>query len=383
MGARRRSYHTIFAVVSLAAASACGVLPSADIGNVELAATASLQAAAPPLLIPKTENARWDDLTSPGRVISGFETIMDCGRGLNQTNPVVPIIQNYTAKLTDSTGRATTPEMVGWEALNDSGFLRFTSIQFTGNGQSQVFHCQLMSPTYEQWASAHPGFIGPNQGTLYNPNGIAIILAQRTNVTYTYANRYEADIEGKGKVPVIALQFTYQLTPTLPNVRAAALGVGSAKAILDSDSGKWTFIDFQYTDPDLTYDSKPVGVAQIDPLPVASVAAPPVSPPTPAAPTPVVPIEPSPVVNSSTAGGVPCAGHLRTLGPASSGDEIFVMVPKGATSIHMQSAHGHFTACSWRNPASCFTSGAPFDDIEVVKNLDEAPISDIVCQGLH
>jgi hypothetical protein len=112
------------------------------------------------------------------------------------------------------------------------------------NGTYNVFACAVVADTVRQYLS-------PNQAGADLHNGIYLNFARRTFTAWTYRNRYETQIPGRGTVKVFAGTLTYRMDVSIPIGSYNGDGSASIKAMLNPDKGTWEISDFELHDPQL------------------------------------------------------------------------------------------------------------------------------------
>ncbi len=95
--------------------------------------------------------------------------------------------------------------------------------------------------------------------------GTTVALAHRASPSWTYANSYDADVPGKGRVKMFAGSYSYTMQPNVPWVSFSGSGTATMKMYLDPDNGKWTMLEAKYADP---------GIVLVNGAPVAAPSAP-------------------------------------------------------------------------------------------------------------
>ena len=113
-----------------------------------------------------------------------------------------------------------------------------------GTAQDVSWYCTYVD---DRFARAHSV-----EGVTDFHNGVDLVAGRRELVGWTYANTYETDFPGKGKVKVFAGTFTYTIKPLMPDLSFKEDGKASIKMFLDPDTGQWTIISFDIGDPSLT-----------------------------------------------------------------------------------------------------------------------------------
>jgi hypothetical protein len=139
-------------------------------------------------------------------------------------------------------------------ALVRSGIYRFETytIQYPNrttndNGTENVFVCVIVADAMKQYLL--PGDAGRDIH-----GGITLAFARRSFNAWTYENRYETDIPGRGKVKMFAGTLDYKMAVALPIGSYNGDGVGTVKAMLNPDTGKWEVTSFGLQDPPLTFN---------------------------------------------------------------------------------------------------------------------------------
>jgi hypothetical protein len=122
----------------------------------------------------------------------------------------------------------------GW--LLQSGWIQTSthSLSFMGNGgvQSESFVCHLVTKVRLR-------FLQGAMDDMDIHHGLTIPLFMRACTRWTYANAYEVETPGKGKVKVFAGTFDFRLMPLVPGITTQGGGTYSVKMLLDPDTGKW------------------------------------------------------------------------------------------------------------------------------------------------
>lgn len=91
-------------------------------------------------------------------------------------------------------------------------------------------------------------YLPPNQATNVH-NGLDIPIGRRVLTKWTFRNRYDTPIPGKGNVKVFAGTFTYRIHPLVPIVAFPGEGTATVKLYFDPDDGRWTIDNWQMKDP--------------------------------------------------------------------------------------------------------------------------------------
>jgi len=223
-----------------------------------------------PTLIVNTGDQGWMYLAN-ARQRGGFvDTGHFCSVGDILSARIAPAIKNYSGSLRDSGNAALSSEKVGLEILHDAKLLKYRTARIDiGNPdvpEPYIYYCQAFSDTSADWAAKHAKIVTKFNGLP------GIEFAHRSDLQTQFQNRYEMDIPAKGKVPIVALEFTYKLTPTMTGLTSLVdgQGTGKAKAYLDSDSGKWIFIELTFQDPDLAYASGPSSPLNVEPASIGA-----------------------------------------------------------------------------------------------------------------
>ncbi|TKB72426.1 MAG: hypothetical protein E8D46_13845 [Nitrospira sp.] len=91
-------------------------------------------------------------------------------------------------------------------------------------------------------------------------DGLDIPIGQRILAKWTFRNRYDTPIPGKGKVKVFAGTFTYRIEPIDPFVAFPGEGTATVKLYLDPDNGRWTVDNWEMQDPGINLLTNPLPV---------------------------------------------------------------------------------------------------------------------------
>jgi hypothetical protein len=120
--------------------------------------------------------------------------------------------------------------------------IHYTQVLFPGYGNFNLFICPVVMDAALQYMPA-----GQRPATVHE--GLDIPLLQRKFVAWTYRNRYDTDVPGRGIVKVFAGTFNYTFTSSIPGVILYGYGTASVKVMLNPDTGKWENAGLTYTDP--------------------------------------------------------------------------------------------------------------------------------------
>ncbi|MEA3030092.1 MAG: hypothetical protein QOG13_1417 [Sphingomonadales bacterium] len=250
------------------------IMSSCSAGQGQIAAVknmiaTSAQLSSPSLLILNTGDEGWVALTR-ARQRGGFLDAPGCSVGENQIAPILPEIRGYSGTLRVNNLVGLSSAEVGFRILYDNELFKFRTAHLdTGNPdipQPRVYHCQALSNSASNWVSQHADISTNADG---HP---AIVFGRRSDLQFQFENRYETELPGRGRVPVVALQFTYKFTPTLSGLTTSgqSRGTGRAKALLDGDTGQWTFVELVFQDPDVTYQANLTTVSNIEPVSIGA-----------------------------------------------------------------------------------------------------------------
>src|SRR6185312_10266521 len=110
-------------------------------------------------------------------------------------------------------------------------------------GNENTFYCAVMT----EGAIRPP----PGQPSLAIHQAINMPLGQRIFKTWTYSNEYTTPMPGHGDVHVFSGTFTYVIRLTLPLGNFASEGTGTAKVMLNPDTGQREIVSLVLNDPQL------------------------------------------------------------------------------------------------------------------------------------
>lgn len=100
-------------------------------------------------------------------------------------------------------------------------------------------------------------YLSPNQAMNVH-NGLDIPIGRRVLTNWTFRNRYDTPVPGKGNVKVFAGTFTYRIDPIVPIVSFSGEGTATVKMYLNPDNGRWTVANWQQQDPRITLLTNPL-----------------------------------------------------------------------------------------------------------------------------
>jgi len=132
------------------------------------------------------------------------------------------------------------------EAINASGSFG------KGFKAAAVFVCAILNDNVGK-------YLPPNQARDVH-NGLDIPIGRRALTKWTFRNRYDTPVPGKGNVKVFAGTFTYRIDPIVPIVAFPGEGTATVKLYLNPDNGRWTIDNWQMQDPGITLLTNPLPV---------------------------------------------------------------------------------------------------------------------------
>jgi hypothetical protein len=120
--------------------------------------------------------------------------------------------------------------------LQESGWVQTSthSLSFMGNVgvETRSFVCRQVTREPLRYLQGAPDNMDVH-------HGLIIPLFRRACTAWTYANTYETDVPGKGKVKVFAGAFNYRLVPLVPGIITQGGGTYLVRMMLDPDTGRW------------------------------------------------------------------------------------------------------------------------------------------------
>lgn len=200
-----------------------------------------------PTIFPRDESPQWHGIQNFTKgSIFGVMDVVGCGNGHDRIEPVETDVANFNGRLLSETPNATSRESA-FSVLDGMGFFETRTRTITSRFAPQIYHCHVFSDRMKEWTDHHPELLDPSK----DPPGLA--FAERSEPVFEFQNEYRTELPLKGQVPVVSLRFNYALHPLMRGLAASGRGAGAAKAFLDSDSGLWSFLEFQLHDPDIVY----------------------------------------------------------------------------------------------------------------------------------
>jgi hypothetical protein len=236
------------------AASGEGVTPSvsANILAVRRLVLSLPEFQARPTIFPRDEIREWRGIEGfTNRSIFGVMDIVGCGNGRDRIEPVEADVMNFTGKLVSEDDPDSTSKQSAFGVLDGLGFFDIRSRTITSRFSPQIFHCHVFNDRLTQWMNEHTDLLDT---TKEQPG---LVFAERVNPTFEFENEYRTELPLKGQVPMVSVRFTYEMRPTMPGLTPTGRGSGAAKAFLDSDTGRWTFLEFQLQDSNIMHSSPP------------------------------------------------------------------------------------------------------------------------------
>lgn len=122
--------------------------------------------------------------------------------------------------------------------------LQYPNAQMPDYGTANVFNCAVVQDSLAQ-------FLAPSDRANGVHGGVRVPAATRALTNWTYENRYETPVSGKGNVKVFAGRLLYAMQPLLPGMSFTGQGSGSVKMVLNPDTGRWEVESFDLQDPRL------------------------------------------------------------------------------------------------------------------------------------
>jgi hypothetical protein len=132
------------------------------------------------------------------------------------------------------------------EAINASGSFG------EGFKAAAVFVCAILNDNVGK-------YLPSNQARDVH-NGLDIPIGRRALTKWTFRNRYDTPVPGKGTVKVFAGTFSYRIHPIVPIVAFPGEGTATVKLYLNPDNGRWTVDNWQMQDPGITLLTNPLPV---------------------------------------------------------------------------------------------------------------------------
>jgi hypothetical protein len=113
--------------------------------------------------------------------------------------------------------------------------------QASAFGSSNTYTCPIVSDSMFQYL--------PTEVQSRTVHGmIDVPLLRRVFQSWTYENRYDTEIPGRGSVKMFAGTFSYTMQGVLPGVSSTGVGTASVKMMLNPDNGQWTAVSFEQHD---------------------------------------------------------------------------------------------------------------------------------------
>jgi hypothetical protein len=137
-------------------------------------------------------------------------------------------------------------------ALTRSSLYRFSSynIQYPNrtsndNGTYNIFVCAVRAD------DARDYFLPADRGRdIHGP--VSLLFSRRLFLDWTYRNRYEAPVSGRGSLKVFAGTMSYKMDVVMPIGSYNGDGTASVRVTLNPDTGKWEVESYELHDPELT-----------------------------------------------------------------------------------------------------------------------------------
>jgi hypothetical protein len=195
--------------------------------------------------------------------VNGYMNVgQRCQRGYD-VRAVTPRVVNYRGKLSSEMTPGASNDVVAWHILVDNRFLANRAIhrefvKFFGPAEQVRYACQVHTEALAKWMAGNVPYTGNADGRKM------IAFASRGDLKFEYESAYETEIPLKGKTQVVALKFSYDLKPTLPDLKVPTRGTGAAKAYFDRDTGEWQFMNFELHDPDVQFNPAELDVIHTD-----------------------------------------------------------------------------------------------------------------------
>ena len=121
-------------------------------------------------------------------------------------------------------------------------------IRYPRTGRDSSWVCPVLSET-----------IRPHlPGVSDHHSGVEASIGRRVLTKWTYRNRYETPLAGKGNVKVFAGSFTYKIESTTRLAAFPGEGTATVKLFRDPDNGRWTRMDWNMKDPTILLLSLPL-----------------------------------------------------------------------------------------------------------------------------
>jgi len=105
---------------------------------------------------------------------------------------------------------------------------------------SAVFVCPILNNSVAKYLSSSQA------GNVHN--GVDIAIGRRVLTKWTFRNRYDTPVPGKGNVKIFAGTFTYRIDAIVPIVSFSGEGTANAKMYLDPDTGHWSVDNWKKMD---------------------------------------------------------------------------------------------------------------------------------------
>lgn len=125
--------------------------------------------------------------------------------------------------------------------------INYPNAQSAAYGTSNTFVCPVLIDTIKSYL--------PDQNADIH-HGVTFVLARRVFDHWTFENRYETPVPGKGNVKVFAGTVAYSLQIVPPGVSASGAGSANVKLHLDPDNGQWTIDSMELHDPSLSLQTQ-------------------------------------------------------------------------------------------------------------------------------
>jgi hypothetical protein len=113
-----------------------------------------------------------------------------------------------------------------------------------------TYGCTVVNDSVGKYLSSSPG------ENVHN--GLDIPVGRRILTKWTFSNRYETPVPGRGNVKVFAGTFSYRIDPLVPIVSFSGEGTATVKMFLNPDDGQWTIDKWEEHDPSITILTNPL-----------------------------------------------------------------------------------------------------------------------------
>lgn len=122
--------------------------------------------------------------------------------------------------------------------------ITYPNARYPGLGNANTFLCPVINDTLREHFPSGIGMVDIH-------HGIKFRFAHRVFDRWTYENRYDTTVPGKGTVKVFAGTFAYRMESNFPGVSFEGMGSVTVKLYKDPDNGQWTIASYEMREPDI------------------------------------------------------------------------------------------------------------------------------------